>query len=301
MKNEFKKLVDRELSGLCWDERMRQCVLHFVQKEEKPVKRKLMAGMVFAMILALLVSFALATGLMFSQRYDVVKLADEAMLDAYGVTDELQALFSKRVVLDEEQTTVYYHGLEDFSGILGHYTVTVSKGKAAAEWSFDDQPNVGWNAEKLAAVMEGCKQDGGYGQAVMEARSAAETAGLEAMEKFVTYSEEETHAAEEKQALSEQEVQNMALLTVEEMDKLARQAIRQRFGLNDDQIEKLELVEESCIWMMENGRPIYPAYYWLSQTEDGWSKGDGIYIVNVDVQTGVVDQITYDVGLFGNG
>lgn len=301
MTNEFQKLVDRELSGLCWDECMRQRVLRSVEKEEKPVKRKMTAGMAFAMILVLVGSLALATGLMFSQRYDVVRLADEAMLDTYGITDELQALFSKRVVLDEEQTMVYYVGLEDFSGMLGDYTVTINKGKAAAKWSFDDLPNVGWNAEKLTTVMEGCKQEGGYGEVVMEARSAAEAAGVEAMEKSTMHSEEEIRAMEEKKRLTEQDVQNMALLTVEEMDKLARQAIQQRFGLKDDQMEKLELVEGSCVWMMQNGRPVYPAYYWLSQSEAGWSKGDGIYIVNVDVQTGVVDQITYDVGLFGNG
>ena len=44
MKNEFQKLVDRELSGLCWNERMRQKVLHALDEEEKPVKKKMTVG-----------------------------------------------------------------------------------------------------------------------------------------------------------------------------------------------------------------------------------------------------------------
>ena len=37
--NEFQELVDQNLSGLVWDERKRQKVLHAISEEEKPVRK----------------------------------------------------------------------------------------------------------------------------------------------------------------------------------------------------------------------------------------------------------------------
>ena len=37
--NDFQELVDQNLSGLVWDERKRQRVLHAVSEEEKPVRK----------------------------------------------------------------------------------------------------------------------------------------------------------------------------------------------------------------------------------------------------------------------
>ena len=73
MRNEFQKLVDRELSGLCWNERMRQKTLRSLKKEDKPVKKKMTVGMALTLVMVLVGSLALAAGLMFSPRYDQLK------------------------------------------------------------------------------------------------------------------------------------------------------------------------------------------------------------------------------------
>lgn len=292
MRNEFQKLVDHELSGLQWDERTRQRVLHAIPEEEKPVKQKMTAGMVFVLVLMVACSVALAAGLMFSPRYDLVKQADEALLENYGITDEMLSFFGKRVEIGEQETKVYYISIPELARAVGEYRVTLQGGKTTAEWSFDNAPEKGWKAEKLAEVLEICQKNGGYGVAVTEAQQAA---GDDSPE-WVSDS-----AMAEVRVMSEEEVKSIAVLSVDEMDELAREAIQQRFGLKKEQMAKMQLEMESSVWMMQNGRPVFPAYYWLAQSEEGWSKGDGIYIVNVDIRTGEVDQITYDVGLLGNG
>ena len=62
--NEFKELVDQNLSGLVWDERKRQKVLHALSEEEKPVKKVSTTFILIAAIVCLSVT-ALAAGLIF--------------------------------------------------------------------------------------------------------------------------------------------------------------------------------------------------------------------------------------------
>ena len=86
MKNhEFQELVDQNLSGLVWDERRRSKVLCAVSEEERPVRKISMTFVLVAAILCLTVS-ALAAGLVFSPKVDAAKLADEALLEEYGIT-----------------------------------------------------------------------------------------------------------------------------------------------------------------------------------------------------------------------
>ena len=62
--NDFQELVDRNLSGLTWDERERQKVLHAISEEEKPMKKVSMTFILIAAILCISV-VALAAGLVF--------------------------------------------------------------------------------------------------------------------------------------------------------------------------------------------------------------------------------------------
>ena len=64
---------------------------------------------------------------------------------------------------------------------------------------------------------------------------------------------------------------------------------------------KLELVEESCWWKMQGNTPIAEPYYWLTLNEGAWTAGDGIYIVEVNAESGVIEGIIYDSGIAGNG
>ena len=149
MKNDFQRLVDRELSGLCWNERMRQKVLHSLEKEDKPVKKKMTVAMALTLVMVLVGSLALAAGLMFSPRYDQLKAADDALLEAYGISDDLLPFFNRK--LNEETGVVTYYGMEDLQSVTGNYIVSITDGKAEVAWTLDGMEG-GWNAEKLAEI-----------------------------------------------------------------------------------------------------------------------------------------------------
>lgn len=297
MKNDFQKLVDRELSGLCWNERMRQKVLHSLDEEEKPVKKKMTVGMAVALALVLVGSLAVAAGMMFSPRYDALKMADDALHEAYGISDDLLPFFGR--VLSESEGIVTYQSMEDLRSVIGDYTVTLENGKATAKWSLDGAEGA-WNAEKLAEINEICKRQGGYAEVYAMAR-ADEVKYHFADSDMQPPAEEDILALMDRQEKESEVVKAAAKLTASEMDQTGRAALKERFGLNDQQIAKLQLEDDSCAWYIKNGQNLFSLYYWLWQDESEWVEGNGIYIVDVNVETGAVEEIIYDNGLLGNG
>ena len=143
--NEFKELVDQNLSGLVWDERKRQKVLHALSEEEKPVKKVSTTFILIAAIVCLSVT-ALAAGLIFSPRYDTVRIANQAMEDKYGITPDLLSLFRRDVKENEDGTsTVVYSTTEDIGPVsrIGEYTVMVDGPKATVSWSNEGKDTSG--------------------------------------------------------------------------------------------------------------------------------------------------------------
>ena len=90
--NDFQELVDQNLSGLVWDERKRRIVLHAVSEEEKPVKKISTTFILIAAIICISVT-ALAAGLVFSGRFDAVKVAEKTINDSYGITNDMLGTF----------------------------------------------------------------------------------------------------------------------------------------------------------------------------------------------------------------
>ena len=298
MKNEFQKLVDRELSGLCWNERMRQKTLRSLEKEDKPVKKKMTVAMALTLAMVLVGSLALAAGLMFSPRYDQLKAADDALQEAYGISNDLLPFFNRK--LNEETGVVTYYGMEDLQSVTGNYIVSITGGKAKVAWTLDGMEG-GWNAEKLAEINTLCKEEGGYATAVLMAREDAEKHQLSGMDDSVFLAEKDFLAMQEQQNRDREIVKQAAKKATAEMDQTARAAIKERFGLTDDQLSMMKLEEDSCEWYIKNDRKLYSLYYWLWQSETGWMEGNGVYIVDVNVETGAVEEIFYDNGLLGNG
>ena len=156
MKNEeFRELVDRDLSGLEWDERRRRDVLRALEGEERPVRKISTTFLIAAVVLCLSVT-ALAAGLIFSPKYDAVRLANDAVKAKYGLTDELIGILLRRAEVREDGTaTVTYEAFDenDFpADRIGIYTVDVKGNHADASWSHDgDSTEGGLTAEAYGA------------------------------------------------------------------------------------------------------------------------------------------------------
>ena len=141
--NDFQELVDQNLSGLVWDERKRQRMLHAVSKEEKPVRKISTTFILVAAIICISVT-ALAAGLMFSQKVDDMTLASQELERTYGVTPTMQgSYFGKTVEQGDNETIITFWGIEDLRYVLGEYTVVVKDGKAVAKWNHNGEDTSG--------------------------------------------------------------------------------------------------------------------------------------------------------------
>lgn len=100
------------------------------------------------------------------------------------------------------------------------------------------------------------------------------------------------------------EAQARAALTHEQAMCLARDAIGAVYGLTPQQLDRLEWQEDydPSPYSMKGDTPVLTEWFWLWQSEgEDFTEGDGLYRVEVNAETGVIENVTYDSGLSGNG
>lgn len=324
MKNdEFQRLVDRNLSGLEWDERKRQQVLRAVEKEEKTMKRFSRTIILVAAILCISLT-AFAAERMFSARMDAVKLAEKALEDTYGVTVSMQGSFFGRSVEEKQDGSaiVTYSGIDFLHEALGEYTVVVQDGKASASWSHDGEDTQGlfeanaWGAEQLAEMLRLTVEDGDLSSFSQQAKAIAESKQALPMPAATP---QPNAATQENAWLSEEEAsaaRNAAGRTEEDLLLLALEGVATAYELTTEQREQLvfpfgagldiDEVHDYMYYHVQNGKTVFTVMLILKQpAEDNsvfsFSEKDGVYWVDVDVNTGVIEDILYDSQLGGNG
>lgn len=100
------------------------------------------------------------------------------------------------------------------------------------------------------------------------------------------------------------EAQARAEITRAQAVELARDALAQVYGLTQAQLDELEWQEDYAPspYRMEGDAPIITEYFWLWQGDgEAFTEGNGLYAVEVNAQTGVIEEVRYDSGLNGNG
>jgi len=309
MKNHnFQELVDQNLSGLVWDEHKRLQVLRAISKEEKPVKKASITFILAAAVLCLSIS-ALAAGLLFSPKVDTIALANQALLEKYGITAEMHTFFSRTGGDSENEFTVSYRGTEPFSYVLGSYTVSVRNGKAEAVWSHDNTDTVGgfdavaWGAEQLAEILRVSRETGDISHFGQKAVQIAAEHGV-LIDGSIPFDESVILAQQQAMQLDAQKAKDAAKLSLSEIEVIARDALAMRQEMNQEQLQHLTWQEESSHYLLygENEAPCYSFYLTLGFAEDGYQgEGAGIYIVIVNVVTGLVEDMLYDSALGGHG
>ena len=326
--NEFQELVDQNLSGLVWDERKRQRVLHALNEEEKPVKKFSTTFILIAAIVCLSVT-ALAAGLIFSPKYDAVRVANQAMEDQYGITPDLLSLFWRDVKENEDgTTTVVYSTTNDVGPVsrIGEYTVMVDGPKATVSWSNEGKDTSGG----LSAEAYGPDQlhtiSYDYGNAMQQlmelgiipspdySPNPRLADGQIDDEEWTEEDQAEWEQAlveveeDEKQRLAEiAEAESRGKITVEQAADVGKEAIIQEYTLTKEQADKLEYQPDMIYASYENDEPLINLCYCLWQKEgatfsgDNFTEKDGQYWVTINLLTGVIEDLVYDSGLAGNG
>ena len=326
--NEFKELVDQNLSGLVWDERKRRKVLHALSEEEKPVKKVSATFILIAAIVCLSVT-ALAAGLIFSPRYDAVKVANQAMEDQYGITPDLLSLFSREVKANGDGTsTVIYSTTEDVGPVsrIGEYTVVVDGQKAAASWSNDGRDTSGglaaeaYGAEQLHTISYDYENAMKWmtDNNIIHKKSADITPNPRLAGGQINGWTEEDQAewdrARDEADLDEQrrldeiaKAEKEGSMTVSEAAAAAKEAVIQEYGLTGEQADKLQYEPDQVYASFENDEPSVNLLFCLWQNDgdtymaDNFTEKDGQYWVTVNLKTGVIEDIVYDAGIAGNG
>ena len=318
-KLEFRELVDQNLSGLVWDEAKRRTVLQAVRKEEKPVKKLSATFILIAAIVCLSVT-ALAAGLVFSSRVDASRLAEKAVADTYGVTEPMLSTFFNRTVSETADggTTVVYAGIDFLRDVLGEYTVSVKDGAAAAVWSHDGESTSGlfdaeaWGKEQLEEMLRTAAERHDLSAFSEKAKAIAakhEAASDELPEGSAWEKTGEAEALAAAKASSYSE---------EDLLALAHDAVVSAYQFTDDQAKMLKFVFELedmaddtadyLYYHLKDGKPVLTVMLSLQQqvSDDPsafapFTQRDGVYWVDVNVETGVIEDLLYDSQLGGNG
>lgn len=257
------------------------------------MKKKMSFALVFAMAAVLIAGVALAVGLSFSPRYDAVKLANEALKTTYGIEDRMLTAFYREVKKNPEGgDTVTYRSAEGIEQI-GVYTVEVKDGKAKAGWSLDAKDTAGgldaqaWGKEQIQLMITDYES---VMEHYLENNPPAQPHPTPSMTP-----EESWKAAEETKS----KVLAAAKITRQQAMEIGLLALRHEYGLTDEQVKMLVVHEEDDSFEYDS-EPIISIFYHLTQGTQ-WTQKDGIYVVDINMDTGVVEDVIYDSGLAANG
>lgn len=322
-KHEFQKLVDQNLSSLVWDERSRARVWHAIGKEERPVKKISTTFILVAAILCISVA-ALATGLLFSPRYEAGKAANHAMEEQYGITADLLSLFRREVTEhgDGTATVTYSAPVEDFPAEqMGSYIVQVNGSKASVSWSNEGKDTSGgllaeaFGPEQLrllscdyANTMQQLLEAG----VIAPKASAGPTPNLQLQESEIVWTEDHQAAADvaldmarladEKRLAELSQAETMGRISIQTASEMAKEAVCQEYELSAAQQKHLTYEPDSTYAVFDGSQPMVSMLFWLWQREDGpFSEKDGQYWVTINLNSGIIEEILYDAGLAGNG
>ena len=308
---DIRGALNRRLSALDASSERRERIRERIARQEEPkMKKKLSLALVCAISLILAAAVAMASGALFSREVDAAQLADEALLQKYGITAEMLTYFRRTVGEAEGEPQVRYDGMEGFTYVLGSYNVLIRGGKAEASWSRKGTSTAGgfeadaWGADQLAEMLRINKETLSLSPFAEKAAQIAAAHGVNEYEGSGMPDEATILARQLKQAENAEKARAAAKLTPAQMEEIARDALAVRYGLQEKQLACLTWQEESSWYRLlgEKELPCYEFYFTLGSDEDGYEgDGCGVYMVAVNVETGVVEDILYDSGLSANG
>ncbi len=310
-------LLNQELKTVEWSQHDMLTVLRAADHGgHRSMKATTKLALTMMIALILMATTALAATLLFSPHYDALQLADQALLEKYGITEEMQPALHHNITEADGAVIVTYEMVEGIvmrENRFGVYTVTVRDGKAEAAWSMDGMDTTGgldapaWGAEQLLM----------YGQEYATVMSYMESRGMLQNALMVTPA---PAGVPDKWEQDKQTALTLAQITLEDAADIGREAVTARYGLTEQQAAMLVRFDGSdpdgysdeSTYEIVDGRPLVNLFFHLTQKpghtrEEGyyepgeWTEKDGIYVVTINLLNGAVENIYYDTGLMGNG
>lgn len=303
-RKEFHEAIDTTLSGLQADPWLAQRVVNEERKEKVFMKPRLSIKVVIiGIVLMLLMATALAVGIIFAKRVPATEIADQALLQTYGITAQMQSLFTRKTVEGEGGTAVVtYEGIEHLAYVLGKYTVIVD-GQTVKNifWSHDGEDMSGgleasaWGKDQLDEILRIDPETG-------------EQAQLHTFDPYIerinrehgfddkAYWEENEDTYYEVVLESEdvQKAKEQQSFTAQEFVQIAKEAVGVRYCLTPEQISSMSIdVDENSAYVLLDGTLCYRCWIFVGELSSKETEQDGTYIVYLNLETGVVEDIQF--------
>ena len=276
--------------------------------------------LIMVLILTMIMSVSLAEEeITVSARVNAELYADQALEQNYGITLLLQEYFIRTVEeKDDNVFIVRYEGLENYAYVLGRYEIAVDRNQVVEiTWSHDGENISGefdaeaWGAEQIMEMLRLNQETGDT--------SLFDTRVAEINEKHGFYyipvilSDEEQEIILSKEEKECEEVRKKSSLSIDKMTDIARHAVALLYDLPPEREQALENIvdeEEQPTWFtMYESEPCYTVCLALDDKEEDdilpngikYTEKEGNYWVYVNVQTGVIEEISYSAAIGGNG
>ncbi len=323
-KKTIQSAMDARLSFLDELPSCRAAVQHRIAQEEEPVmKRKMSVVFALAMVLVLLAAAAVAATLLLSPRADAVRTAEQALEEKYGINADMMTFFGReQETLEDGSVRVTYTGAGNLDYAVGTYTAVVKDGKAEIAWSHDGEDTSGgyaaeaWGIDQLKQMLADCRDDGLKQAYLDRAGEIAEAHGVTEDSRLENAAERDDNYFENRET-DKTTAMEARKIPAEDMIETGREVIISHYGLNEEQISRMELYtrtdeDSGNSWYeMIGGKPCFQVEYLLyqpltaEQEENGeprpFEEKDGYYNVYVNVETGEIEEYEYNSGLGGQG
>lgn len=300
----FHTAIDTTLSGLQENPFLYQRVIaQESRKEGIIVKKRLSVGLVLTIVLMLITVTALAAGIIFAKRVPATEIADQALLQTYGITARMQSLFNRKTAEGEGGTTIVtYEGREHLAYVLGKYSVVVDgQTVKSISWSHDGENTSGgleasaWGKDQLDEILRIDPETGEpaplltfdpYIDRINREQGFDYLEHLEETENegyVVVLEEEDLQAAKERQAFS-----------TREFIQIAKEAVGVRYHLTAQQISMMSIdVDENSAYVLLDGTLCYRCWIFVGELSSEETEQDGTYTVYLNLETGVVEDIQF--------
>jgi len=276
--------------------------------------------LVMILILSMILSASFAgEEIIVSGRVNAELIADQALEQNYGITLLLQEYFARVAEeIDDNVFLITYIGVENYAYVLGRYEVKVDRNQVVRiTWTHDGENTSGgfdaeaWGAEQIMEMLR-LNQEA-YDTSLFDPRVAEIKAKHGFYYTPVALTDEEKESIQNKEEKACEEARKISTLSIDEMTEKAKHAVASLYDLPPEREHALENIvdeEERSLWFtMYMGEPCYTVCLALVDKEDDdvlpngivYTEKEGNYWVLVNVQTGVIEEVSYSAGIGGNG
>ena len=304
LQKRIENAVDTTLASLNPSARECDLLIENIKGGKKSVMgKKVSAMLVLAIVLMLLTATALAAGIIFAKRVPATEIADQALLETYGITAQMQSLFIRETAEGERGTIVVtYEGRESLAYVLGKYTVIID-GQTVKNicWSHDGEDTSGgleasaWGKDQLDEILRIDPETGKQAQ-LLTFNSYIDRINREHGFDYQAYWEEnedenyvvvlegeDIEKAKERQSFS-----------AHDFVQIAKEAVGVRYHLTSQQISLMSIdVDENSAYVLLDGTLCYRCWIFVGELSDEETEQDGTYTVYLNLETGVVEDIVF--------